>query len=186
MPILKPEDDLYPSDLLERNADFTTASERWFCLYTLARQEKKLMRKLKKLSIGFYGPMIAKRSRSPQGRLRVSTVPLFPNYVFLFGTAEDRQRALGTNCVSRVEEVGNPQALAQDLQQIYLAIREGVPLTPEARLIPGQPVRVRSGPFRGYEGTVLRREGKTRLLLTIRYLEQGVSMQIDEGLLEPL
>lgn len=186
MPILKPEDDLYPHDLLDREVDFATASERWFCLYTMARQEKQLMRKLKKLSIGFYGPTISKRSRSPQGRVRVSTVPLFPNYVFLFGTAEDRQRALATNCVSRAEEVGDPAGLAYDLRQVYLAIREGVPLTPEARLVPGQPVRVRTGPFRGYEGTVIRREGKTRLLLTIRYLEQGVSMQIDEGLLEPL
>lgn len=186
MPILKPEDDLYPLDLLDRETDFSVSPQRWFCLYTLARQEKQLMRKLKGLGISYYGPTITKRYRSPQGRIRASQVPLFANYVFLFGTGEDRSRALTTKCISRVEEVGDPAALTHDLRQIHTAIREGVPLTPEAKLIAGQPVRVRSGPFRGYEGVVIRREGKTRLLLAIRYLEQGVSMQIDEGLLEAL
>jgi hypothetical protein len=33
---------------------------------------------------------------------------------------------------------------------------------------------------------VLRREGKTRLLLAVRFLEQGVSMEVDEGVLEPV
>ena len=63
---------------------------------------------------------------------------------------------------------------------------EEIPLTPEAKLESGDLVRVRSGPFADYEGTVVRREGKTRLLLSIQFLEQGVSMELDEAVLEPL
>ena len=65
-------------------------------------------------------------------------------------------------------------------------IEAGVPLMAESRLVTGNRVRVKSGPFKRYEGTVLRREGKSRLLLAINFLEQGVSMEIDEALLEPL
>ena len=61
-----------------------------------------------------------------------------------------------------------------------------VPLTPEARLEPGNRARVRSGPFKGYEGIVIRREGKTRLLVSVEFLEKGVSMEMDEGVLEPI
>ena len=73
-----------------------------------------------------------------------------------------------------------------DLRQIRAVVTAGIPLTPESRLEAGNQVRVRTGPFAGYEGMVVRREGKTRFLLSIRFLEQGVSMAMDEGLLEPL
>ncbi len=186
MPILKKEDDLFPADLLQVAEDSAGGLKHWFCLYTLSRREKELMRKLRVMGVGFYAPIITKRSRSPNGRLRTSFVPLFPNYVFMFATEVERHQAMTTNCISRCNRITNPQELLVDLRQISEAIGSGTPLTPEARLVAGQRVRVRSGLFRGYEGVVIRREGKTRLLLSIRYLEKGVSMEIDEGLLEPL
>ena len=143
------------------------------------------MRRLVALDIPHFGPTIPKRFRSPNGRLRTSFIPLFPNYVFLFGSDQDRYQAMTTNCVSRCNPVEDPQQLVSDLRQIRSVIEAGVALTPEAKLEPGNWVRVRSGPFAGYEGTVIRREGKTRLLLSIKFLEQGVSMELDEGLLEP-
>ncbi len=73
-----------------------------------------------------------------------------------------------------------------DLRQIHKAVLKGVPLTPESRLESGQRVRVRSGPFQGFEGQVIRRAGKTRLLLAINFLEQGVSMEMDEAVIAPL
>jgi len=74
--------------------------------------------------------------------------------------------------------------LVGDLRVIQTAISEGIPLTPEARIEAGQRIRVRRGPFAGYEGHVIRREGKTRLLLSINFLEQGVSMELDEAVIE--
>lgn len=184
MPILKREDDIYPENLFE--ASFLTDQDRqWWCIYTLSRREKDLMRKLATLKIPHYGPVIPKRYRSPNGRLRTSFVPLFPNYVFLFGSDEERYQAMTTNCISKCNPIKDHEQLIKDLAQVYEVIGAGVPLTPEARLEPGNRVRVRSGPFANYEGTVLRREGKTRLLLSIHFLEQGVSMEMDEGLLEP-
>lgn len=129
--------------------------------------------------------MIPKRYRSPKGRLRTSFVPLFPNYVFLFASESERYLAMTTNCISRCNEIKDHERLVTDLAQIFEVVNAGVPLTPEARLEPGNRVRVKSGPFANYEGTVIRREGKTRLLLSIHFLEQGVSMEMDEGLLEP-
>lgn len=187
MPILPQQDDIWPLNLLEENSGpLILPDHQWWCVYTLSRREKDLMRKLSEWSIPFYAPLIPKRYRSPAGRLRTSYVPLFPNYVFLWGDPTQRQQAMASNCISRCTEVPDGTALTVDLRQIRTVILEGVPLTPEARLEPGDRVRVRTGPFRNYEGVVVRREGKTRLLLTVRYLQQGVSMQVDEGILEPL
>jgi transcriptional antiterminator RfaH len=62
----------------------------------------------------------------------------------------------------------------------------GAPVVPESHLEAGVHVRVRSGPLAGHEGTVLRRRGDTRLLVAVRFLQQGASVQIDECDLERL
>lgn len=185
MPILKREDDIFPENLLADEFLLTDSDRTWWCVYTMSRREKEFMRRLAAMKIAHFGPVIPKRFRSPNGRLRTSYIPLFPNYVFMFADEYDRYQAITTNCVSRCNPIESHEQLVTDLRQIRSVIDAGIALTPEARLEPGNWVRVRSGPFAGYEGTVIRREGKTRLLLSIQFLEQGVSMELDEGLLEP-
>ena len=74
MPILKKEDDRFPVDLFENETLLTDESKSWWCIYTLSRREKDLMRKLAARQIPHYGPMIPKRFRSPNGRLRTSWI----------------------------------------------------------------------------------------------------------------
>ena len=111
---------------------------------------------------------------------------MFPNYVFMLGNEQDRIQAMTTNCISNCTIVEDRERLVKDLLQISQIVLADVPLTPEAKLEAGNYVRVKTGPFSGYEGTVVRREGKTRLLLRIQFLEQGVSMELDEAVLESL
>ena len=185
MPILGAEDDIFPNDLLEPVV-CDDPDKKWWCVYTLSRREKDFMRKLLTMKIAFYGPVIPKRYRSPNGRLRTSFVPLFPNYVFMLADDQERQKSLTTNCVNSCREITERERLVVELRQLRTIVDAGVALTPESKLQEGNQVRVRSGPFAGYEGTVIRRQGRTRLLLAIKYLEQGVSMEMDEGVLEPL
>ena len=152
----------------------------------MSRREKVLARKLISKKIGCYLPVVPKRYRSPNGRLRTSFVPLFNNYVFLFANELERFFCMTTNCVSRIQAVKDPQRMVDDLRTIQIAIAEGIPLTVESRIESGQRVRIRRGPFQGYEGLVIRREGKTRLLLSLNFLEQGVSMEMDEAVLDLL
>ena len=185
MPFLNREPSLYPENLLESGGPESSA-DRWWCFSTLARAEKAIARRLLAQQIPFYCPTITKRFRSKSGRLRESFVPLFPSYVFVRGDESQRIAVLKTNKISRCQEVIDPSRLIEDLRKIQQAIAAGAPLTPEARIVAGNRIRVRSGPFAGVEGYVLRREGKTRLLLAVRFIEQGVSMEIDEALLETM
>jgi transcription antitermination factor NusG len=185
MPILTPQTDIYPADLFDRERLGDEATLGWWAMYTMSRREKHLMRQLVKLEVPFYCPVIPKRNRSPGGRIRTSHLPLFPNYVFLYGDDEQRYTAMTTNCVARYTRVVAGVELTQDLRQIYELIQAGVPLTPESRLEAGDLVRVRSGPFRGYEGYVLRREGQRRLLVAVNFLQQGASFALEDCELEP-
>lgn len=162
---------------------FDPEAQGWWCLYTHSRQEKLLMRHLLNRNLSFYCPLIEKRYRSPGGRMRSSYLPLFNNYVFLKGTDDDRRLALATNCVLASKPVQQPDYFVHDLWQIGTVLESGVAVTAEQKLEKGDPVMVKSGPFKGFEGFVQRRAGKTRFLIFLRYLEQGVSMEIDEGAL---
>lgn len=186
MPILGQEPDIYPENLFDAVDGFVDSTRQWYCVYTMSRREKDLMRKLHVNKIPFYGPVIEKNYRSPNGRLRKSFVPLFPNYVFMMATDEERYHAMTSNCISKCTPIEEPERLVSDLRRIAEVISSGIGLTPEARLEPGNPVRVKTGPFAGYEGTVIRRSGKTRLLLAVKFLEQGISIGMEEGLVEPI
>jgi transcriptional antiterminator RfaH len=187
MPILPPEPDIFPENLLDFpeslpgvDSASTGAVDRWWALYTMARREKELMRRLRTMQIRHYGPLIPQRKKVPNGRVRVSYLPLFPGYVFLCGNEADRYRALTTNCVSRCLPVDVCDQLVYDLQQVRRLIQSGTSLSPEAKIQPGMRVRIRNGSLAGMEGTVLKRRGGDRLLVAVRFLQKGASMQLDD------
>jgi transcriptional antiterminator RfaH len=180
VPILKPQTDIFPSDLLAQADLGGRPDRRWWAFYVLSRREKDFMRRLQALGVAFYAPLLTKRFRSPSGRMRTSQVPMFGGYVFVNGDDEARRSALTTNCVSRWLDVPDGSQLTYDLLQIHRLIAAGAPLTPEARLQPGQMVRIRRGSFAGLEGTIVKRHGETRLLVAVRFLQQGASMQLED------
>jgi transcription antitermination factor NusG len=82
--------------------------------------------------------------------------------------------------------VPNGEELCEDLASVQTMIESGCPLTVESRLEPGHWVRVRTGPLEGLEGAILRRKRQTRLIVAVRMLQQGVSVEISDYLVEPV
>ncbi len=179
MPILPAESDVFPDDLLDAEGSEDPAP-RWWALYTLPRREKELMRRLRSFGLHHYGPLVKQRTRSARGRIRTSYIPLFPGYVFLRGAEDDRYQAMTTNCVCRCLAVDDAHRLVGDLRQIRRLIRSDTPLTPEARIQPGMKVRIRSGSLAGMEGVVVKRRGGDRLLVVVRFLQQGASILLED------
>ena len=191
MPILPRQRDVFPDDLLEDSSALAVCGRAvgelgWVAFYTLSRREKDLMRKLAAATIPFYAPLVKRRLRSPGGRVRLSFVPLFPGYVFSLVDDDQRRTALATNTVARWLPIGDPAGFMSDLRNIKRLIASDQPLTPEALLEPGQPVRVRSGPLQGLEGTVVKRRGGERLVVAVRFLNQGASIELEDVDLERL
>ncbi|MBM4011677.1 MAG: antitermination protein NusG [Planctomycetes bacterium] len=192
MPILPKQRDIFPDDLLEERvgqpgeAISPASASSWVAFYTLARREKDLMRKLSAAGIPFYAPLVRRRLPAAGGRVRTSWVPLFPGYVFSPVDDEQRRAALASNVVSRWLSVPDTRMLVVDLRAIKRLIDSERPLTPEARLEAGQTVRVRSGPLRGLEGMVVSRRGEERLLVAVRFLNQGASIELEDVDLERL
>lgn len=186
MPILPGEPDIFPPELFDRAVEADALGRQWWAMYTMARREKELMRRLLALEIPFYSPLVHKRTRSPGGRVRESHVPLFASYVFVFGDEQQRHQALTTNCISRTLRVPDAAGLVHDLRQIRRLIELDAPLTVEARIEPGRRVRVRAGSMAGLEGTVVKRRGKDWLVVAVEFLQQGASVLLEDFQVEPL
>ncbi|MEI7699182.1 MAG: transcription termination/antitermination NusG family protein [Planctomycetia bacterium] len=180
MPILAREPDLYPDDLLAGGI-VTPADESWFAMYTMARREKDLMRRLRQQQIAYYGPMIENRSRSPQGRIRTSWVPLFAGYVFVRGDEVDRHETVSTGCVSRCLRVTMPEELVADLQQIRLLLEKGSEVRPEPRPVVGRTAVIKRGAMAGMRGTVTKANSSHRITVLVNFMQQGASMVVDEA-----
>ena len=184
MPILKEEPNLFPETLLEDSIQ-ETSDRRWWVIYTLARQEKSLARELLTFKIPFYLPLIKKTSIVKR-RKRMSFVPLFSGYIFIFSTEAERIKSMTTNRISRILTVNDPAQLVFDLEQLHRLITSNAPLSVEQKLGPGNRVRVKQGALMGLEGTVLVRRGVTRLLVRVNFLQKGASVEMDDYLLEKL
>ena len=175
---------VYPTDLFE-GLTAEPSERRWWVLYTKVHQEKAIARQLCGQRVPYYLPLVEKTSQW-RGRRFVSMIPVFASYVFLYGNEQERVWSLATNRVSRVLFVPDVDGLSYDLRQLRQMIASGAPLTVEKRLARGDRVRVRHGPLAGLEGIVLRRNGTSRLLVAVDFLQQGASVEIDDHVLEPI
>ena len=184
MPILEAEARMYPDNLL-RDAGTDGGNRNWWALMTKTRQEKSVARHLLAREIPFYLPLIWKDNFIRGRRVR-SHLPLFTNYLFLYGTPEERVTALQSNRLTQTLPVTEQSELLNDLRNIEQLILAGAPLSVESRLQPGRRVRIKAGVMRGVEGIVTKRRTRSRLLVAVHFLQSSVSVEIDDYLLEPI
>lgn len=181
MPILQEEISEYPQGLLCESAPDEV--NQWYVVYTRSRHEKSLARHLYRNSMAFYLPLVLKE-QFHRGRRIHSRLPVFSSYLFYFGDRPGDVSALAPYCVSRVLPVENQIELNSELRSIHSLLAARKPMTIESRMEVGQRVRIKSGVLSGLEGTIINRKSGCRLLVAVNYLQQGVSIEIDDFMVE--
>jgi len=181
VPILKREVDLFPSHLFELSRN----EHPWWVAYVRSRQEKALARHLAGQEVGFYLPQAEKRTRRA-GRTFVSSLPLFPGYLFFRGTAAARRAALRSDLIVQILPVRDQERLHGELESLRRLQEAGAALVPHPYLEIGDEVEIMDGPFRGWTGTVLREKGRLRLVVSVTFLRQSVAAELDREVLAPL
>lgn len=184
MPILQGETFVSPVGLFEDGELTTEADHSWWVLHTHSRMEKQLARIAVAEEIAFFLPLYVHRW-SNQGRVFKSRLPLFPGYLFIYTSARAHHKFKATRAVAHVLAVNDQERLYADLRRVYRLITSEAPMTPEQQLTPGRRVSIRAGPFRGYEGTLLKRGKELRLLIAVDFMRQGVSVEVESWMVTP-
>lgn len=187
MPILPAEPYQHPATLFETSPAHPSPGARWWVLHTKPRAEKSLARRLLKDGQYFFLPLYTRRHdrRDRPGKVD-SYLPLFPGYVFLYGPEEERLAAFATKLVAQILPVADQGRLYQDLANVHRLMTLEKPLTPEKTLPPGTPIEITDGPFAGLTGTVLRRGASWHLVVEVKFLQSGVSVELEQWMVKPL
>ena len=175
-----------PSVLLENEQKWNES--HWFAVYTKSRHEKLLEQELRKKQIQTFLPLRTV-TRFWSDRKKNIEEPIFKSYLFVRIPWKERWSVL--NSVGAVNFVGPHLSYPVEVSEneiisIQKFIQEKVSLDPFPYLKQGQRVYVRSGPFKGVEGFVVRKDSHCRLVISLDLLMQSISVAIDEACVEPL
>src|SRR5207249_7679968 len=169
---------------LESSARKTLAlegNERWFLVHTQPKSERKAELHLGAQGFRTHPPQIEKTIRHAR-QLRTVRAPLFPRYIFLIlDLGRDRwlsvRSTIGVSSLFTCEDrpVPVPKGVVEAL--IARTNEAGLALF-DAGLTTGQTVRILSGPFADFVGTLERLDsaGRVRVLLTMMGTEVPVAL----------
>ena len=163
------------------------AEVRWYAASTCANREKRVAEQLSRRSAEHFLPVYETVRRRKDRRVRLK-VPLFPGYVFVRLALCHRLQVLQTPGIVRlVGFSGVPAALPDvEIDSLRKGLAGGVRAEPHPYLTAGCRVVIRSGPFEGCRGILLRRKGKLRVVLSIDLIARSVVTDVDEADVEVL
>ena len=172
----------------EERYPLVTGTSSWFALYTTCRHEKRIAQHLTQREIEHYLPLYRANRKWRDGSKVTLELPLFPSYIFVHIKRSERGSVLSVpGALAMVGGTGGEPAPVPDVT--IEALRNGLQehkIEPHPLLRIGQIARIRSGPFAGMKGIVVRRKGGCRVVLTLEQIMQSVAIEVDEGDLEPL
>ena len=145
-------------------------NERWFLVHTLPHGERRAQLHLGAQGLRTHFPTIEKTIRHAR-QLRTVRAPLFPRYVFLIlDLGRDRWLSVwGTAGVSSLYSCGDrPVPVPEGIVETLIENSDEANLALfTSGLVTGQSVRILSGPFANFVGTLERLDaaGRVRVLL---------------------
>ena len=157
-----------------------TPSPAWFALYTRHQHEKKVADSLLGKGIEVFLPLYSAAHRW-KDRVKQLSLPLFPNYVFVFVELEARFAILTSPGIyDFVRAAGRPAAIPlREIEAVRKALEKGISVEPHPFLKSGDRVRLKNGPLEGLEGLLVRKKSFYRLVLSVELLARSISVEVD-------
>ena len=155
----------------------------WTVLHTRPRCEKKVAEICKLGNISYYLPLRTDVRKYQRREVEI-TNPLFPGYIFANLSPQQRLAILKTNNILRTLPARNQRRLKRELVYVRQALRKAPSLKALPQIKEGMHVHIKSGSFRGIEGTATRLATKTRVRISVNLIGQYVAVMVKKTDLE--
>ena len=155
----------------------------WYVAHTRPRCEKKLSGYCERAGLTPTLPLY-RSVKKYRGKTLVFEKPLFPGYLFLKMPPQARQGILQSDYVANLLDVPVQEEFEQELGAILLAVNTEYEIRLSPTIQPGSRVRIKSGPLRGLEGYVERRQGPVEVHLRLAFIGQAAAVRMDADNLE--
>lgn len=153
----------------------------WYVAYTQPRHEKVVDRHLQLRNLETYLPLY-REIRNWKGRRTEISLPLFPGYIFVRLAPGERSKVLEHSSVVCFVNFGGRSATLAD-EEIE-ALRNSFAqrhVEPFPYLSQGKRVKIQDGPLAGLYGTVLRRKGRMRMVVSVDFLQRSIAVDLEPG-----
>jgi transcription antitermination factor NusG len=159
----------------------------WYAAYTRANHERHVANQLAERGVENFLPKYESMRKWKDRKIRLQ-LPLFPGYVFVHLALVNRLQVLqvpGVVCL--VSFAGKPAAVPEEeFTRIRDFLSKGFRAQPHPYLKVGRRVRVRSGPFQGLQGIVVRWKNSTRLVISLDLIQRSMAVDVEGACLEGL
>ena len=163
-------------------------NERWFLAHTLPKSEWKAELHLGAQGFRTYLPQIRKTIRHAR-QLRTVQAPLFPRYLFVILDLE-RDRWLSVRSTVGVSRLfttqdGRPVPVPVGIVESLIERSEANLTRLDSGLVKGQHVRILSGPFADFVGTLERLDAAGRVKVLLEMMGTAVPVTLHRSALAP-
>jgi transcription elongation factor/antiterminator RfaH len=162
-------------------------NERWFLAHTLPKSERRAELHLGAQGFRTYLPQIRKTIRHAR-QLRTVRAPLFPRYLFVTLDLE-RDRWLSVRSTVGVSSLftqdGRPVPVPVGIVESLIEQCDGNLTRLDTGLVKGQHVRILSGPFADFVGTLERLDEAGRVQVLLEMMGTSVPVTLLRSALSP-
>jgi transcription antitermination factor NusG len=157
-----------------------SADARWYAVYTKHQHEKKAADLLTRKGVEVYLPF-HHSVRQWQDRKKTLALPLFPGYVFLRSTLENKAEILSTpGLFFIVESAGHACSIPDhEIESLRTITSSQALIEAHPFLHSGDYVWIQRGPLAGVRGILTRVKNQNRVVLCVELLRKAVSVEID-------
>ena len=165
----------------EKKSKLDDLKLRWYPFYTRSRFEKKAYDNLVKKGFEVYLPL-KKSERQWSDRKKIVEMPLFSSYIFVRVPQYQIYDVLQINGIVRFIVFNGRPAIVRD-SEIEL-IRKILSEKTEFEVVDGiikegAEITLTSGPFKGYAGRVIKRSGKSKIVIEIESINKSLLVTVD-------
>jgi transcription antitermination factor NusG len=153
---------------------------KWFAVYTATHHEKRVRDHLSRRQVEAFLPLYQAPRRWKKSAPATLELPLFPNYIFVRISVEDRVSVLGTPGIFSF--VGSKQNAWELPEREIEALRQGIRerhAEPHEYLVVGQRARVKNGVLAGLEGVIVRRKNNLQIVLSLDNIMRSIAIEVD-------
>lgn len=183
--------------MAERNKNLTLRSLHidreninWYAVHVRSRHEFKVYEHLDRTGIEAFLPLVERLQRW-KDRKKLVEFPLFPGYLFV------HIQMVYDTILSVLKTPGVVRVLGHSATELYPVPEEQIvslkklvesrqTIDPYPYLKEGRRIRIKSGPFKGIEGILVKKHDKHTLVLSIDILQQGAAVRISASDVETI
>jgi transcription antitermination factor NusG len=158
-------------------------SQRWYAVHTRSKYEKTVRAELTAKGVANFLPSVHEIHQW-KDREKVVERPIFPGYIFVRITDRPAEIIPILRTEGTVRILGGGRDIEpvpdSEIEAIQRLVDAKMPFLPHPCLHEGDRVKVKSGPLRDVEGTLVRvNQHQGRLVLAIEMLSRAVAVEVD-------